>query len=150
MEGGYNTMGWIGYGPYENDDAMDWLGDVVDMLRFIITQACFSKEYGTVMAACRLMVDLPKPLRNLLGVYPFHEAEAALDAILRDKAWLDLSRLDLSNKPGKMEKAIRHLRDNVIRINKATHGTGYKKRMRLKSVPALVNPKRTVRKLKRG
>ena len=122
-------MGWIGYGPYENDDAMDWLGGVADMLRFMVTQACFSKEYGTVMAACRLMVDLPDPLRNLLGVYPFHEAEAALDTILRDKAWLALSK-----EPGKMEKSIRCLRDKVIRTIKTVNSVDVRTQRRLKRI----------------
>jgi len=91
-------MGAWGEKGYDSDSGLDWIGGLVDVLRFTLDHAFWSRWSEEGVAAAQLLTELPPVLQDRLGQYCFNEALVVVDSQLRPeelKPWKDPSRRKL-------------------------------------------------------
>ncbi len=126
-------MGAWGYGPFDSDEAMDWINNHVEPL--LIAQidskltSCVRSGFESDLdkfhaeAAIALLIQLSNPLEPIPDGLPinlyfqateinlYHKATAVLSMILKDSAWLEGWSGENQEKRNQLEKAIMRLQD---------------------------------------
>ena len=137
-------MGAWGHKAYDNDTGEEWLDGFSDILKFLLTQAFWSRWQEEGVAAARVLCDLPHVLQGRIGPHPFAEALEVIDAELKPeqlKPWkspakraryLRVLKLELEEFHGQLMKseAERRKRISKMVIVRAKASTG-----RVKSKP---------------
>jgi hypothetical protein len=85
-------MGAWELGPYENDDAQDFLTVAAIAIEGRIMIALKPKlttyRYNTVLASCQLLIELPERISILIGVPTWTLASDRIASILAEDAWI--------------------------------------------------------------